>query len=108
MKQELIKRLESLHEMLVANTSVDWSENDPSEEFQNLADIVKGYIPTDRQDAIENLSHFICDDDVEEAYDRLLAQQEIDGSVSAWDFVIVYEPYENKQLTVDDILNMEF
>lgn len=103
----LIERLESLHEMMQANANADWSENDPNEEFKALAEIVKGHIPTERDLAIERLSHIICDEDVEAAYDRLIAQQEIDGSVDACDYVTIWQPFENDGLTVDEVLSME-
>jgi hypothetical protein len=104
MKRVLIKKLNELEEMLRTNAAADWSENDPSEEFAALADIVKAALPTDRDHAIDELSHLICDDDVSEAYDRLLAQSEIDGSVDAWDFVTIWQPFENDGWTVDDLL----
>jgi len=103
----LIERLKSLREMLQANANADWSENDPNKEFKALAKIVKGHIPTERDLAIERLSHIICDDDVEAAYDRLVAQAEIDGGVAAWDFVTIWQPFENDDLTVTDVLGME-
>lgn len=104
MKRVLINKLNELEEMLRTNAAADWSENDPKEEFAALADIVKAALPTDRDHAIDELSHLICDDDVEAAYERLLAQSEIDGSVDAWDFVTIWQPFENDGWTVDDLL----
>lgn len=105
MKYSLIDKLTELEKMLRTNAKADWSENDPKEEFTTLAKFVKDALPTQRDHAIDELSRIICDDDVEAAYDRLLAQSEIDGSVDAWDFVIIWQPYENDGLTVDDILD---
>ena len=104
MKYTLIKKLEELEKMLRTNAKADWSENDPTEEFTALADIVKAALPTQRDHAIDELSHLICDDDVNAAYERLLAQSEIDGNVDAWDFVTIWQPFENDGWTVDDLL----
>lgn len=104
MKHVLIERLTSLQEMLKANAKADWSENDPAEEFKALAEIVKGYLPTQRDHAIDELSHLICNEDVESAYDQLIAQAEIDGSCDAWTIVDVWQPFENDGWTVDDLL----
>jgi len=107
MKHTLIKKLEELEEMLRTNASKDWSnsETTPEKEFAALADIVKTSLPTQRDHAIDELSRLICDDDIAAAYDRLLAQSEIDGSVSALDFVSIWEPFENDGWTVDEILD---
>lgn len=104
MKHVLIKRLTSLQEMLDANAKVDWSENDPAEEFSNLAKIVKGYLPTQRDHMIDELGQLISDDDVEDALKRLEAQAEIDGSVDAWEVVAIWQPFEHDGWTVDDLL----
>lgn len=100
----LINKLKELEKMLRTNVKADWSENDPSEEFKELAKFVKNSLPTQEDHAIDELSHLICDDDVKAAYDRLLAQSEIDGSVDAWDFVTIWQPFENDGWTVDDLL----
>jgi hypothetical protein len=105
MKHVLIARLTSLQEMLETNATGDWDENDPAEEFRNLAEIVKGYLPTQRDHMIDELSQLICDDDVSAKLDELEAQSEIDGSVDAWDIVTIWEPFENDGWTVDDLLN---
>jgi hypothetical protein len=104
MKHLLIKRLKEVQEMLLTNVNGDWDENDPSEEFQAIADIVKGYIPTQRDHMIDELGQLISDDDVADALDRLEAQSEIDGSVDAWDVVSIWQPFENDGWTVDDLL----
>jgi hypothetical protein len=106
MKHRLIKHLEEIVKMLKANAKADWTENDPAEEFKAMAKIVKGFIPTHEDHLIENLSHYICDDDVKAALDRLHKQSEIDGSVDAWDYVVIWEPFENHGLTVDDMLRI--
>lgn len=107
MKYTLIKKLEELEEMLRTNAAIDWScsETAPEEEFAAIADIVKESLPTDRDHQLDELSHLICDDDIEAAYERLVAQSEIDGSVDAWDFVSIWEPFENDGWTVDDLLS---
>lgn len=104
MKHLLIERLTSLQEMLSANANADWSENDPAEEFKAMAEIVKGYLPTERDHQIDELGQLISDDNVEEALERLEAQAEIDGSVDAWEVVSIWEPFENDGWTVDDLL----
>jgi len=104
MKHVLIERLTSLQEMLNANAKADWSENDPAEEFKAMAEIVKGYLPTQRDHEIDELGKLISDDDVEDALNRLEAQAEIDGSVDAWEIVTIWEPFEHDGWTVDDLL----
>lgn len=104
MKHLLIDRLTSLQEMLNTNAKADWSENDPATEFQALADLITGYIPTDREHQIDALGELVSEDDVEDALVRLEAQAEIDGSVGAWDVVSIWEPFENDGWTVDDLL----
>jgi hypothetical protein len=104
MKHVLIARLTSLQEMLETNATGDWDENDPAEEFKAMAEIVKGYLPTQRDHMIDELGQLISDDDVEDALERLEAQSEIDGSVDAWDVVTIWEPFEHDGWTVDDLL----
>jgi hypothetical protein len=112
--EALLSELAEFKKMLDTNVTCDWdcAELTPGEEFSELATqlqtLIDKHTRSDRDIAIENLSHFICDDDVDATYDRLVAQAEVDGSADAWDFCIVYEPYENDQLTVDQILAMEF
>ena len=104
MKHLLIKRLKEVEKMLRTNAKADWSENDPNEEFKALADIVKGYAPTQRDHMVNELSQLICDDDPSKKLDELEAQSEIDGSVAAWDIVSIWQPFENDGWTVDDLL----
>jgi len=107
MRHYLNNKLKELEEMLRTNASVDWSMNEtsPEEEFAALADIVKAALPTERDFIVDNLAQLICDDDIEAAYDRLVAQSEIDGSADAWDFVSIWEPFENDGWTVDQLLD---
>ena len=105
MKRVLIERLTSLQEMLESNANADWQDNDPAEEFQALAKIVKGYLPTDRDNQVDELGQLISEDDVSDALDRLIAQSEIDGSVSADDIVSIWQPFENDGWTVDELLD---
>ena len=55
---------------------------------------------------VRNLGCYISDDDVKDAYNKLLAQAEIDGSVDADEIVTMWEPLESKNLTVDELLEM--
>jgi len=105
MKNHLTKALEELQEMLLANVNTDWAANDPAAEFQNLADIVKKQIPTERDFRVDALGQLISDDNVSEALTKLEAQSEIDGSVDAWDVVSIWQPFENDGWTVDELLN---
>lgn len=56
---------------------------------------------TEREQAIERLSTFISEDDVEQALDKLQAAK--DGSVIADDIVLMWEPLENR-FSVDELL----
>jgi len=105
MKRQLTKALTELQEMLLANVNTDWSANDPIDEFQALADIVKSKIPTERDFRVDELGQLISDDDVSEALTKLEAQAEIDGSVDAWNIVSIWQPFENDGWTVDDLLD---
>jgi len=53
--------------------------------------------------AVTELSEFITDDDLDEAWDKLVAQSEKDGSVLADDVVTMWEPLECS-LTVNQLL----
>jgi len=98
-------QLKALLEALKTNVNCDWQENDPAEEFQALAGMLEAALSTtDRDNAIERLGHYVSEDDVEEAYDKLTAQAEIDGSVSADNIICIWEPLEFRY-TVDQLLS---
>jgi len=72
-------------------------------------DLVPEDFDDDRIKAIENLGHYICDDDeryasTEAAYDLLLAQAEIDENVMADDVVLMWEKVEGS-MTVGELLD---
>lgn len=106
MKRLLIDRLTTLQQMLETNAKVDWStsKKTPAEEFKALAEIVKGYLPTERDHMIDELGQLISDDDIEDALERLEQQADIDGSVDACEIVTIWEPFEDDGWTVDDLL----
>jgi len=109
--KNLIKELTEFKEALNTNVNADWSENDPTAEFSTLAEQLQAIInkiPNEREEAIERLSHLICDDEdeyasMEEALQLLEAQSEIDGSVMADDIVMMWEKVEHT-FTVAELL----
>jgi hypothetical protein len=110
--QNLANELREFNEMLRTNIAADWSTSDPSQEFSSLADKLQTIIdsiPNEREEALERLSHLICDDedlyaDMEGALKLLEAQAEIDGSVMADDVVLMWEKVEYS-FTVDELLS---
>lgn len=54
---------------------------------------------------VKNLGQYISgDQNLEEAYNKLMEQSKVDGSVLADDVVDMWQPLENK-LTVDELLD---
>jgi hypothetical protein len=110
--QVLRSKLQGLHEILLANAKSDWSTSNPSQAFEDMANNLKSIIdtiPDEREEALERLSHLICDDDdcykdMEEALSLLEAQAEIDGSVMADEVVMMWEKVE-WTFTVDELLS---
>jgi len=70
-----------------------------------IVDEAKAMIPTDKDKAVNRLSHYVSEDDVEEAYDKLLAQADINGQVMADDVIDMWEPLEY-HFTVSQLLEM--
>ena len=100
-----IEQIKEIQKMLELSSKSDWSENDPNLEFKIIADKLLSIIPTQRDEVINTLSQFICDDDVSKALDNLEKQAEINGSIPALDIVTILEPFDNKGWTVDDLLD---
>ncbi len=59
--------------------------------------------PTERDRKIEHLSHYVSEDDVTKAYDRLMDVE--DDLDTADDHVLMWEPLENKY-TVAQLLDL--
>jgi hypothetical protein len=110
--KNLLKELNEFKEMLYTNVNADWSENDPSTEFSALAEALSSIIvkiPNEREEAIERLSHLICNDEdeyasMEEALQLLEKQSEVDGSVMSDDIVMMWQKVE-WSFTVDELLS---
>lgn len=99
--KDLVEKLKEFKESLEINTNVDWNVANPVEEFESLNKLMsqiieeaEGKILSPRDEAIEKLGHYVSEDDVEEAYDKLLEQAEIDDQVMADDVVCMWEPLE--------------
>ena len=60
--------------------------------------------PDDRQKGINKLGDMVSEDNVGASLDALLAQDAIDGSVSADDIVTMWEPLEGRY-TVSQLLD---
>lgn len=60
--------------------------------------------PTDEEKAIERLAHYVSEDDVATAYKVLLDASEEFGDNSADDYVLMWEPLEDRY-TVNELLN---
>lgn len=101
----LKKELVEFKEMLVSNASADFEENNPNEEFQELANQLQQLINKfDRAYAVERLSHYVSESDVEEALDKLEAHAEAGGGDDhADDVVLMWQPLEYK-FTVDELI----
>lgn len=107
---------EDLNEIVVAlrlNKNADWEENDPAEEFENLAQLLEKAINKNRflDKAVDSLSHYTCGMDAhgeyqstEDLLDILQKQSEIDGTVSADDIVAMWEPLTDRY-TVNELLD---
>jgi len=109
--KNLVQKLKDFNEMLLGNAGCDWDGNDPADEFAELSKQLitiiieaEGKILSPRDITIERLGHYVSEDDTEEAYDKLLAQMEIDGTVYADDFVCMWEPLEWRY-TVSQLLD---
>lgn len=101
-------QLKVLLEALQTNANADWSQNDPAEEFKSLAEQLESIMnqkQTEKERILSNLPNYICDDDIEEAYEKLIAQSAIDGTVQADDIILIWEPLEFKY-TVDQLLEI--
>lgn len=112
--KELIENLENLDKTLTTNKDVDWTENDPSEEFNSLSYLVreiikraKESIPTERQQKLEKLSEYVFAED-DEDLDRMLTLLENHKDVkdiSGWvEGVQMTEQFETS-FTVSDLLD---
>jgi hypothetical protein len=100
------QKIKVVLDALKENANADWSKNDPSTEFQALADILEeaSKPPSERERHIALLGEMVSEDDVAEAYDKLLAQAEIDGDESADGIISMWEPLENRY-TVSQLLS---
>lgn len=64
----------------------------------------KEVVKTLRDVFVERLGHYVSEDDVYEAYDKLVDQETIDGDVMADDIVMMWEPLEFRY-TVSQLLD---
>lgn len=105
--KNLLNELQEFNKMLQANVNCDWDGNDPSVEFEELSKqlitiIVKAEkrVKTPRDISIEKLGHYISEDDIEAAFDKLIAA---DDQTQADDVVCMWEPLEYRY-TVSQLL----
>jgi len=94
--KEIVEKLKELKSILDTNQN---------ETLDSIIKEAESKIPSDRDKEIEALGHYISEDDVEEAYDKLLKQAEIDGSVMADDVILMWCNTEYTY-TVDQLLDM--
>lgn len=109
--KKIIKRLNEFDEMLEINEVIDWSTADPQEEFKSLRNCLKyiiieaeSKIKSPRDIMVEKLGHYVSEDNVSEALDKLTAQADIDSQVEADDVVCMWEPLEYRY-TVSQLLD---
>jgi len=111
--KDVIKDLENLTKTLITNKDVDWTENDPSEEFNNLSYLVKEIIkgakastPTEKQLKLEKLGEYVYaedDADLERMLD-ILEKHENPNEITGWiDGIQMCERFETS-FTVSDLL----
>lgn len=84
------------------------------EQIENLRKLVsetmdtvsfpKEVVKTLRDVFVEKLGHYVSEDDVYEAYDKLVEQETINGDVMADDIVMMWEPLEFRY-TVSQLLD---
>jgi len=101
-----LEKLEEIQSTLEANAGIDWDchETRAEEEFSAVAEILKSFIKEEKDMLpIKRLGNYVSEDDVHEAYNKLLAQSEKDGSVMADDVVMMWEPLEFRY-TVDQLM----
>ena len=60
--------------------------------------------PSKSQMMINNLSHFVSEDNLEKTLRTLEEQEKIDGTIMADDIITMWEPLENRY-TVSELLN---
>lgn len=101
MKTQLLE----LQAALIANANADWSENDPSQKFQALANQAGELV---KQLRVHNLSQFLSGDEyVADVLNLLEAQAEIDDSVEVEDLDVTFvSAFEYNGLTVRQLLDM--
>lgn len=94
--------LNEVAEALLANANADWTENDPSVEFQAMHQMLLDTIQKiNSQEPIERLSHYVSED-AKEAFDKLMACE--DGETQADDIVDMWEPLMFRY-TVSELLD---
>lgn len=101
MKTQLLE----LQAALIANANADWSENDPSQEFEALANQAGELV---KQLRVHNLSQFLSGNEyVADVLTLLEAQAEIDDSVEVEDLDVTFvSAFEYNGLTVRQMLDM--
>ncbi len=101
MKTQLLQ----FQKVLIANASADWTENDPSQEFEALAAQVGQLVERLR---VHNLSQLLSMDEFTvDVLARLETQAEIDDSVEVEDLNVTFlEAFENNGLTVRQLLDL--
>lgn len=98
------QRLQEVLDALKINgESFDETENDPEEEFRLLHDMLEKALPSQTEQQVERLAHYVADDP-EEALEALFQADE-DGNAfdAADDHVMIWEPLEGR-FTVSELL----